>query len=89
MRNRLPLLILSVLLLVPLLGPALMRINREFLGIEYVDHYGTQWFYWFVEHQLRTGDSPNHTNLFFYPWGKDIFAHTGTNVLDLRVLLIR
>ncbi len=71
-----------MLLLVPLLGPALRHINENFLGIEYVDHYGTQWFYWFVEHQLRTGASPDRTDLFFYPWGKDIFAHTGTNVLD-------
>ena len=63
-------------------GPTLSRLHTHFLGIEYVDHYGTQWFYWFVEQQVRTGESSDHTGLFFHPWGKDIYAHTGTNVLD-------
>jgi hypothetical protein len=53
-----------------------------FLGIDYVDALGTQWFYWFVDHELGRDKPLGHTDLFFYPWGKDIFAHTGTNVLD-------
>jgi hypothetical protein len=53
-----------------------------FLGIDYVDALGTQWFYWFVDHELGRGKPLGHTDLFFYPWGKDIFGHTGTNVLD-------
>jgi hypothetical protein len=63
-------------------GGALGGLNREFLGIEHVDHYGTQWFYWFAELTLRGEQSPLHTDRFFYPWGKDLYAHTGANMLD-------
>ncbi|MBN1336066.1 MAG: hypothetical protein JXB39_08910 [Deltaproteobacteria bacterium] len=73
---------LSVLVVGVLFGPAMLHLPSRFLGIEYVDHYGTQWFYWFVEHQLRTGQGMGYTDLFFFPWGKDIFLHTGANVLD-------
>ena len=63
-------------------GAALPQLGGQFLGIEYVDHYGTQWFYWFAELSVRNWESPGHSNLFFYPWGKDVFGHTGANVLD-------
>lgn len=62
--------------------PALPRLAHDFLGIEYVDHYGTQWFYWFVDYNRRNGLDADSTNMFFYPWGKDIYKHTGANVLD-------
>jgi hypothetical protein len=48
------------------------------LGEGHVDGYGTIWHFWWVgaEHGwLRT-------TLLFHPWGKDIFAHNGDNVLD-------
>ena len=80
-RHLLPLLLLLILIGV-ILGPTLPLLHTHFLGVEYVDHYGTQWFYWFVEEQARRGESSDHTSLFFHPWGKDIYAHTGTNVLD-------
>lgn len=60
----------------------LTGLTSSFLGIEYVDHYGTQWFYWFVEYNLKNGLSADNTNMFFFPWGKDIYKHTGSNVLD-------
>src|SRR5690606_24804090 len=63
-------------------GPALPVLGRRFLGLEFVDGFGTQWFYWFVEHQVRRLEGFGHTDLFFYPWGKDIYRHTGANVLD-------
>lgn len=69
-------------LLAAVWGPALPWIRSDFLGIEYVDHYGTQWFYWFVDYNQREGLSSGSTQMFFYPWGKDIYAHTGANVLD-------
>ncbi|MDG1481792.1 MAG: hypothetical protein P8R54_19510 [Myxococcota bacterium] len=81
MRDRTVLILIGLLLIVPIFGQAIPILNTHFLGIEYVDHYGTQWFYWFVEQQAGNEGS-DHTDLFFYPWGKDIFAHTGTNVLD-------
>ena len=62
--------------------PSLADWSTGFLGVDYVDALGTQWFYWFVDHELGRGRALGHTDLFFYPWGKDIFGHTGTNVLD-------
>ncbi|MFT5685763.1 MAG: hypothetical protein ACI8RZ_006717 [Myxococcota bacterium] len=81
MRDRTVVALLGLFLIVTVFGQAIPILNTHFLGIEYVDHYGTQWFYWFVEQQGGS-ESSHHTDLFFYPWGKDIFAHTGTNVLD-------
>lgn len=63
-------------------APILPRLGEDLLGYETVDHYGTQWFYWFAERQLGLGESPAHTSLFFHPWGKDIYGHTGANLLD-------
>ncbi len=68
-------------------GATLGRLTSHFLGREYVDHYGTQWFYWFVQHQLERGEKLGHTNLFFFPYGKDIFGHTGANVLDALIFI--
>lgn len=62
--------------------PAVASWTRAFVGIEYVDAYGTQWFYHFVDRAIRAGTDPGHTDLLFFPWGKDIFDDTGTNVLD-------
>ena len=85
MNKKLPTLLtlfIAVMLTLATIGGQLSALGRQFLGLEYVDAYGTQWFYWFVEHSLLEGSGPGHTNLFFYPWGKDVFAHTGANVLD-------
>ncbi|MCB9777274.1 MAG: hypothetical protein H6742_01755 [Alphaproteobacteria bacterium] len=81
-RPRLAVGVLAALLLLAVLGPALPHLHDHFLGSEYVDHYGTQWFYWFVGRALTEGGEFSHTDLFFHPYGKDIFGHTGTNVLD-------
>lgn len=87
LRRHLPSLLLAGVLFVAVLWTAAPQLSTHFIGYEHVDHYGTQWFYWFVEQATRSGESPNHTDLFFYPWGKDIFAHTGTNVLDAYMAL--
>ncbi len=47
-----------------------------------VDAYGTLWFYWWVQHCVTTLTDPGFTDFFFYPLGKDIFAHTGNNFVD-------
>lgn len=74
------LLVLAAWLLV--FGLAAPRLADGFLGIEYVDHYGTQWFYWYLSDALENGKSLTSSALFFFPYGKDIFAHTGSNLLD-------
>ena len=61
--------------------------RTHFIGIDEVDHFGTQWFYWLV-HRAMFGpeaqglSSLTHTDVVFYPWGKDIYGHTGANILD-------
>ncbi len=52
---------------------------------EGVDLYGTLWFYWWQLDCLRTGADPGFTDLFFHPLGKDIFAHTGNNLVDAKL----
>lgn len=59
--------------------PALVRDHVPGDG---VDAYGTDWFYWWIRTCLAHGGDPSHTSLFFYPDGKDIFAHTGNNFVD-------
>lgn len=62
-----------------LLSAGLFR--GELLG-EGVDLYGTVWFYGWVHYAFSTGIDPSWTSWFFYPFGKDIFAHTGSNIID-------
>jgi len=80
--SRLVLLLACALLLLPLLGPALLRLGSAFLGEEGVDGYGTVWFYWLVGRQLGAGEGLLHTDLIFHPIGKDILLDSGANLLD-------
>lgn len=81
LRPYLPLVIALVLGAV-VFGKGMWEGTTRFLGREYVDAWGTQWFYWFVGRQVEAGEGMGHTTLFFFPWGKDIYLHTGGNVLD-------
>lgn len=47
-----------------------------------VDLYGTLWFFWWIRDSVEGLHSPSFTDLFFFPYGKDIFAHTGNNFVD-------
>lgn len=58
------------------------RIDEEFVGVEHVDHYGTQWFYWYAKEVLAGRQDIDHATLLFAPYGKDIYGHTGANLLD-------
>jgi hypothetical protein len=49
---------------------------------EGVDAYGTWWFFWWIRQCIEHFGDPSFTNLFFYPEGKQIFAHTGNNFVD-------
>ena len=76
-----------------LLGPAAWSPSRAYAGQDYLDAYGTVWFYWWFDRALEGGTGWLHTDLLFFPWGKDIYLHTGGNLLDaalswpLRALL--
>ena len=76
-----------VALFVFVLTPEPSMWTHAFVGTEYVDAYGTQWFYDFVDRALTSGTDPGRTNLLFFPWGKDIFDDTGTNVLDAALAI--
>lgn len=47
-----------------------------------VDAFGTHWFYWWIRTCVEHFGDPSYTNLFFYPFGKEVFAHTGNNFVD-------
>jgi hypothetical protein len=47
-----------------------------------VDMYGSLWFFWYAKEALESFSNPSVTDLFFYPLGKNIFTHTGNNLLD-------
>ena len=79
--------IVIAILALPVFLGTLTQLSDHFLGMEYVDAYGTQWFYWFTGHALGQGQGFGHTDLYFYPYGKDIFRHTGANVLDAIVAI--
>ena len=52
------------------------------LGAAWLDGFGTQWFYWWMG-EVLAGRSPlARTDLLFFPWGKDVYLHTGGNLLD-------
>ncbi len=75
--------VLGTLVLAALLwATTLPDLAGSFLGRPGVDAYGTQWFYWFVERQARRLEPFGRTDLFFFPYGKDVYLHTGSNVLD-------
>jgi hypothetical protein len=81
-RARLLVGVLAAALAFALFGPSVPYLGKAFLGLEYVDHYGTQWFYWYVDREVAHLPDAGRTDLFFYPWGKDLYAHTGANILD-------
>lgn len=79
-----------LLLALWVLGPASLDPAGRFVGSAWLDAYGTQWFYWWTTLQLEETDPGA---LLFFPWGKDLYRHTGGNLLDatlaapLRLLL--
>lgn len=46
------------------------------------DAFGTWWFYDWIRRCIEEGLDPSFTVDFFYPLGKNIFAHTGNNFVD-------
>ena len=52
------------------------------VGVRYVDGFGTMWWFWYLGEVVAGRADLVHTNLLFFPGGKDVFAHTGGNLLD-------
>lgn len=61
-------------------APALASAERYY-GAS-IDLYGTLWFFWWIRRCVETLSDPGFTPLFFHPFGKDVFAHTGNNFVD-------
>ncbi len=57
------------------------HLRGSFVG-DGVDVYGTFWFYGWVEFCVTHLRDPTFTDWMFHPFGKDIFAHTGGNIVD-------
>ena len=68
-----------VLLIALLIYPTLFTTKVVGIG---VDLYGTVWFYDWVRISMESGELSGFTDWFFYPDGKDIFSHTGSNIID-------
>lgn len=47
-----------------------------------VDAFGTWWFFDWIRLCVEHGGDPSYTRFFFWPIGKDNFAHTGDNFVD-------
>ena len=57
-------------------------------GEEFLDGMGTQWFYWYAG-ELLQGEPLEHSQLLFFPYGKEVFLHTGGNLVDAFLALRR
>ncbi|MDP2306825.1 MAG: hypothetical protein Q8P18_12450 [Pseudomonadota bacterium] len=70
------------LAVVAVLGPVLLHPGTRVVGSPSVDGFGTQWFFWFASEVLSGRQPAGVTDLLFHPWGKDLYAHTGGNLVD-------
>lgn len=70
----------ALVMLLATLGPALL--SGLPAGDRTVDAMGSWWFQWWVGTALRAGSPLDHTDLLFFPWGKDILRDTGANLVD-------
>jgi hypothetical protein len=60
--------------------PAVLQ-PRAMVG-DGVDAFGTWWFFDWIRLCVEGGGDPSFTRFFFWPHGKDNFAHTGNNFVD-------
>ncbi|MSQ01689.1 MAG: hypothetical protein EXR71_07320 [Myxococcales bacterium] len=72
----------GVLVVALVLAPILTAPVERVLGLRYVDGFGTQWWFWYLGEVLAGRQSLTHTDLLFFPTGKDVFTHTGGNLFD-------
>ncbi|GDX82130.1 hypothetical protein LBMAG42_39410 [Deltaproteobacteria bacterium] len=79
--------VLGGLAVLVVLAPVLLAPTERALGERYVDGFGTQWWFWYAGELVAGRASFFHTDLLFYPTGKDVFTHTGGNLLDAMLAL--
>ena len=81
MSKRVPIAV-GLLLVLLVLAPVVAAPTERALGLRYVDGFGTQWWFWYLGEVLAGRQTLGHTDLLFFPTGKDVFAHTGGNLFD-------
>lgn len=69
-----------VALAVLVVGPAIL--NPGQVAGSGVDLPGTIWMHWWVRTTFEAGSLPIHSDLLFYPDGKNFFNDTGANFID-------
>jgi hypothetical protein len=75
-------LLAALLAAVGVVAPVVSAPSRWVVGTAHVDAYGTLWFQWFTRRVLSGQEDPRHSALLFHPWGKDVWLHTGGNLVD-------
>ncbi len=64
-----------------------MRPGVGLAGHPSVDAYGSWWFQWLTAKAVAGQASLVHAEMLFFPWGKELFSHTGANVVDALAIL--
>ncbi len=73
---------LGLLVGVLVLGRVWLAPHESMAGDAFLDGMGTQWFYALPGWVLEGRSGLVHTDMLFYPWGKEVFLHTGGNLVD-------
>ena len=74
--------LVALLALLALLTIAPALIQGRPAGDGGVDAMGSYWFQWWVGRSVAIGAPLDHTDLLFFPWGKNILTDTGGNLVD-------
>ncbi len=82
MRDRFPILLECLVLAAAAISVVAPTLGSTEVPGTGVDLHGTLWFHWWLPHALVEGLDPRTTDLFFHPLGKDLFTHTGMNLVD-------
>ncbi|MCB9743308.1 MAG: hypothetical protein H6741_07730 [Alphaproteobacteria bacterium] len=61
--------------------------SRWVAGTQFLDAMGTHWFYWYAEQTVSGHEGLERSQLLFYPFGKDVYLHTGGNLIDAYLAL--
>ena len=56
--------------------------HARLAGEAFLDGMGTQWFFALPGWAWEGRSGLAHTDLLFHPWGKELFLHTGGNLVD-------
>ncbi len=70
-----------ILVAVAVIGPTTL-FTADVVAGRGIDLPGTIWIHWWIRTTVEQGAIPIHTDLLFYPEGKNFFTDTGANFID-------